>query len=418
MTMTREVTLVKVDKSNEFVGIKIENDNVKLFIPQVFREEKENIKNDRLLFLKSLALAKTFDKQSEKKGNDANNDVWPIDSYLWIIRDFLENGYYYNREKIYSRSNSGKIDWKRTLKQTSIYSDGNIIYDKMITSKISASNDIVAQTYRLCLKQSVDRIGWLFDYNFYVEIQQMFSISEMASAIRKELNQTFDDVKKLRYNHLLKILNNTEGNKMISSVCSYGITNYYYVFETMVDSIFGGISTNKSKYNPSGHWHLTGGRTGRASELRPDTIVKNEDKTYILDAKMYQYGCTHSMNDLPDTQSLQKQITYGDYVHNTIKDEHVRNAFILPYNKELEVFKNDDSLLRYSENNLVYFGYADVDWRTDNKVEDYDFIHTFGIDFNYLLRNYKVADTKMIAELCASIEEKVQLLYPEGVDNS
>ena len=66
--MTREVTLVKVDKSNEFVGIKIENDNVKLFIPQVFREEKENIKNDRLLFLKSLALAKTFDKQSVKKG--------------------------------------------------------------------------------------------------------------------------------------------------------------------------------------------------------------------------------------------------------------------------------------------------------------------------------------------------------------
>lgn len=133
---------------------------------------------------------------------------------------------------------------------------------------------------------------------------------------------------------------------------------------------------------------------------------------------MYQYGCTHSISDLPDTQSLQKQITYGDYVHNTIKDEHVRNAFILPYNKELEVFKNDDSLLRYSENNLVYFGYADVDWRKDNKVEDYDFIHTFGIDFNYLLRNYKVADTNMIAELCASIEEKVQLLYPEGVDNS
>ena len=117
------------------------------------------------------------------------------------------------------------------------------------------------------------------------------------------------------------------------------------------------------------------------------------------------------MNDLPDTQSLQKQITYGDYVHNKIKDEHVRNAFILPYNKELDVLKNDSNLLCYLENNLVYFGYADVVWRKDNKVEDYDFIYTFGIDFNYLLRNYKVADTKMIAELCTSIEEKVQLLH-------
>lgn len=369
-TMTKELRLIPVDKSNDFVGLKINENNVELYIPQVFREEEENIKRDRLLFLKSLALAKTFDKQELKNGNDVNDNVWPIDSYLWIIRDFLDNGYYFNRDKIYARSNSGKIDWKRTLKQTPIYSDGNIIYDKMIISKITATNDIVAQTYRLCLKQSIDRIGWLFEYEFYVEIQQRFSIPEMISVIRNELNQTFDDIKKLRYNHLLKILKCTEGNRMISSVCSYGITNYYYVFETMVDSLFDGISINKSKYNPSGHWHLNGGVGGEASKLRPDTILKRNDITYILDAKMYQYGCTHNINDLPDTQSLQKQITYGDFVHNSIGDENIRNAFILPYNKELEVFKNDSNLVRYSNNNLVYFGYADVDWRDDKVIQD------------------------------------------------
>ena len=204
--MAKEVRLIPVDKSTDFVGLKINENNVELYVPRVFREEEENIKRDRLLFLKSLALAKTFDKQELKNGNDVNDNVWPIDSYLWIIRDFLDNGYYYNRDKVYARSNSGKIDWKRTLKQTPIYSDGNIIYDKMIISKITATNDIVAQTYRLCLKQSIDRIGWLFEYEFYVEIQQRFSIPEMINAIRNELNQTFDDIKKLRYNHLLKIL--------------------------------------------------------------------------------------------------------------------------------------------------------------------------------------------------------------------
>ncbi len=48
---------------------------------------------------------------------------------------------------------------KRTLKQMPIYSDGNIIYDKLVTSKMMASNDLIAQIYKLCLKQSVDKIG-------------------------------------------------------------------------------------------------------------------------------------------------------------------------------------------------------------------------------------------------------------------
>ena len=48
-----------------------------------------------------------------------------------------------------------------------------------------------------------------------------------------------------------------------------------------------------------------------------------------------------TLNDLPETQSIQKQITYGDYVFNTLDksdNSKVRNAFILPYNKKLENF--------------------------------------------------------------------------------
>ena len=48
-----------------------------------------------------------------------------------------------------------------------------------------------------------------------------------------------------------------------------------------------------------------------------------------------------TLNDLPETQSIQKQITYGDYVFNTLDksdNSKVRNAFILPYNKKLEDF--------------------------------------------------------------------------------
>ena len=173
--------------------------------------------------------------------------------------------------------------------------------------------------------------------------------------------------------------------------------------------IFDGITEEKSNYNPNGYWKLNNKKPKKASSLMPDTILKRDDKTYILDAKMYQYGATHDVSKLPNTQSLQKQITYGDYVHNNLGDQFVRNAFILPYNKELESFKKDKNLIRYYDDNLVYFGYAYVDWRTDNK-EDYDYIHTFGIDFNYLLRNYNLLDYKLINNLILSIEDRLKFI--------
>lgn len=348
------------------------------------------------------------DKEKLNKGSDDTKDFWPINSYLWMIQDYLENGFYYNREKIYTHSFSGKIEWKRTLKQMPIYSDGNIIYDKLVTSKMMASNDLIAQIYKLCLKQSVDKIGWIYNCNFKIEVQQIVSTSEMISVVRKELNNTFDDIKRMRFNHMLKILKTTEGNKMISNKYTYGIKNYYYVFETMVDKLFDGIKeSEKKKYNPNGYWQLNNKNPRLASSLRPDTILKRNGATYILDAKMYQYGVTKDVRDLPETQSIQKQITYGDHVFNTLQNTKVRNAFILPYNKKLDCFVNDPNTLKYNDGNLAYFGQAYTDWRDTEDPKDYEKVYAFGIDFNYLLENYNRPDYAIIDTLCKRIEELI-----------
>ena len=416
--MNKDVKIVPVDKSNSFVGIKIDEGIVKVFVPKVFRED-EDWKKDVRLFLKSIEIAKTKNMENINKGSNNTDNVWPIDSYLWLINDYLENGLYYNREKKISRSNSGKIEWKRTLQQVPIYSDGNIIYDQLITSKMTPANDMITHIYKLCLRQSIDKIGWLFNYNFHIQIDQIVSIKEMIMRVRKELNETFDDIKRIRFNHMLNILKTTEGDNMLSSHYSYGITNYYYVFETMVDMLFDGITGDeKKKYDPNGYWQLNGQSRFLASRLRPDTILKRNDKTYILDAKMYQYGATHDRSKLPETQSLQKQITYGDFVSNNLMDKNIRNAFILPYNKYLKSFINDPDALKYNDSNLVYFGYAYVDWRDDEDFQDYDNIYAFGIDFNYLLNNYKNPDYEIINQFCKVIEENIKTYREQNkIDN-
>ena len=331
---------------------------------------------------------------------------------LWILNDYLENGYYFNREKKYSHDNKGKIDWKRTLKSVPIYSKGNLIYDKLVTTKMTASNDIITQIYKLCLLYSYKRIGWLFNYHIHVDVQQLKSIKEMIYIVDKELNSTFDDIKRLRFKHMLKILKGIHNENALSNKVTYGITNYYYVFEKMVDKFFQGIDDDeKKKFEPGGYWQLGDQDPVLASNLKPDTIYKKEDKTYIIDAKMYRYGYTKKISDLPKTSSMQKQITYGDYVVNNLGIDKVRNAFIIPYDKyykhfiiALDIEKCDDL-----DNNLAYIGKAYVDWREDKK--DHDYIYTFLIDYNYLFNHYNEKDTRYIDRITSKIEENIDKLH-------
>lgn len=119
-----------------------------------------------------------------------------------------------------------------------------------------------------------------------------------------------------------------------------------------------------------------------------------------------------TLNDLPETQSIQKQITYGDYVFNTLDksdNSKVRNAFILPYNKKLENFLNDPNTLKYNDGNLAYFGQAYTDWRNAEDPKDYEKVYAFGIDFNCLLKNYNKPDYVIIDTLCKKIGNLIDI---------
>lgn len=403
---TNKPIIHMVMNSNEFVGISMKDQKIDIYVPQVFRKEKDEkmLYKDLLVFLKSIEIAKTIEHDQIETSNN-QGESWAIDSFLWIIRDFLENGYYYNREKTYSHERNGKIDWKRTLRNTPIYSDGNLIYDKLVTSKMTASNDVIAQIFRLCLKISIERIGWAYDYMIAVEAQQLKSVKEMIYLINKEISSTFDDIKKMRFRHMIRILQGINKDNALSHEFTYGITNYYYVFEVMIDTLFHGIH-DKSAYNPEGYWKLNGKDAQRSSNLRPDTIYLKDNQTFIIDAKMYQYGVTKDIKDLPKASSMQKQITYGDFVHNYVDPKsEIRNAFILPFNKESKLFKDDEDIEYYHDHNFAYIGEAFVNYRNTNDPQSYDRIFTFMIDFNYLLKNHNMQETIYIDQLCNKINE-------------
>lgn len=137
----------------------------------------------------------------------------------------------------------------------------------------------------------------------------------------------------------------------------------------------------------------------------PDSIMLYNDKVYILDAKLYRYGCSDLENPdlLPNSSDINKQITYGEYIERVknIPEDKLYNAFIMPFNKQNNFFGKIDSKGNYVPDvtdEIANIGEATGDWK-NNSNKKYERIQGIVMDTRFLMYNY----------LCMS-EEKKQLL--------
>lgn len=402
------------EEHNAFVGLRIKNDEIHFHYPESYEisniSDKKSFRNDVVNLIRTISLAKSKSETNNQNNNGyAANEHFAIMSYLWIIRDYLSNGYYRNSEKIYRTNGKGKINWKKTLETEPIVSNGNIIYSNVIVEVRNECDDIITAAHKWCVFDSVRKIGWLFGLNeksVFVPRTPSSVIKKYIKAIKTEIARTFDDVKKMRLNHMLKVLTGVDDSDRTKEIV-YGVDKYHYVYERMVDYLFSNVS-DITKYNPNAHWYLKKNNFNptEASSLRPDTIrlepvrgsAKKAQIAYVLDAKFYRFGTTRKTSDLPTTTSIQKQITYGDNIISNLQQreniECVYNAFILPYNKNNNSFG-------YSEN-LEYIGYSEANWRTDNL--SHTRICAFLLDTKHLISTWAQGNsmediTKLIEEI-------------------
>lgn len=236
--------------------------------------------------------------------------------------------------------------------------------------------------------------------------------NQYLHTLRSEIDRSFDDYKKLRLNHMLKVIEGLDG-KNENDEFVYGVDSYYYIFERMIDSIFGNQKDLK-EFNPKASWYLVSDSFKKipSSELRPDSIFIDEKTNiaYIIDSKYYRFGTTKESSDLPETTSIQKQITYGDYLKkNNIKIKDIRNAFILPYN----MYDN-----KFNTNDLIhYIGFSIAEWKNNNENK-YESIYAFLIDLKYVIKFWnKNNHNKEIDKLIVLIENAViekEKLQSEG----
>ena len=214
--------------------------------------------------------------------------------------------------------------------------------------------------------------------------------------LRKKKNNTQKDRDKKLFSSMIAMIEFIDNRKLDKNYY-FGTDNFEYIWEKLIDKVFG--IPNKEDYFPNAVWIERDGvnRGIETHALMPDTIMIYKNKIYILDAKYYKFGDTHNPGDLPESSSINKQITYGEYINNYkhVPESSIFNAFLMPYNKETEKFTKHDKFSNIAE--------AKGKWRNNTKY--YEKIQGILVDVKYLMQNYAGEHDEDKALLSAAIEE-------------
>ena len=384
-----------------FVGIRMHEGELNVCFPLGYRLEKDD-KGIRRDILHLLRVLKRFSNVIRENNWAQNNykliESFPYIAYQKVILNYLDFGYYSEKEVNYKVGKRGKINWNRTIKtQSPVVINNQIGYFNFSVKNISFSKEnIITLIHEFCVYESIHRLGWLYNISLPQKPRLKFQKNLFLNAMQEKLRVTFNDNTKELIKSMIEIIScfSTDGDA--NRNFGYGTNRFEYVWEKLINYVYG-IST-KADYFPKTSWSLNNGNKKINSPLEPDTIMLLNDNVYILDAKYYKYGTTGLPAHLPETASISKQITYGEYVErnkNGIKE--IFNAFLMPYDKE--------SILFGENSDVKVIGEATADWKSNYKK--YERVVGVLLDIKDIMFKYNQENKDIIENLASCIENQI-----------
>ena len=389
-------------ENDVFVGIQKKDDYYEVSFPLGYHlsQDEKGLRKDILSLIN--VLAKYSDRRdSEIYGGLTSDDASgvPVQAYLYIIKDFFERGYYKERENYYQVAKRGKINWGKTIKtQKPVIQDDEAYYLDFVVKKNTMNEDeLITLVHKYCVYQSFDRFGWLFTSFVPVKPKTGLTTKMMMSVVANKLQNTFKDQNKQLFKNMLVVLRQLDDDSQ--EEFRYGTYRFEYIWEKMIDRVFG--IPEKMDYFPKTTWNLSGGKQYDNACLEPDSIMLYGGKVYVLDAKYYKYGWSGAPGHLPESTSINKQITYGEYIAEADKfakeGKHpiVYNAFLMPYDSQGKKFPTDKP--------IHYIGTATSDWKSGS--EKYENVIGVLLDVKYLIGLDGQQQETEISRLASLIEE-------------
>ena len=414
-----EICVYGGKQEDEFVGIRYNDGKLNVYFPYGYSKPADEEKEYRKDVLNLVSVLSAFSKESKSVDNNRqwNEDAvqFPFHAYIHIFSYFLNFGYYTENEFIYKRASSGKINWSRTIKQirpriTGEFPNESSVYLDFITKKTNNNeNELITQIHKYCVYECYEKIGCLFGYVRPEKPTIAFNKNLFLSVLRSKISKTFNEKKMMLFRNMIDMVCYL-GKRNDNRKAFFGTTDFEYVWEGLIDSVFGIDPNEKKKYYPHCSWKIYGKenkvevRDEKRTALRPDTIMLLNDDIFILDAKYYRYGEAEMGKNflrnpkmLPGTGSIVKQIAYAEFIEARQKGQSgkypkgkIFNAFIMPYAS----CKND--LENYALENI---GYASCDWCDTGEEKLYNKIYGILLNVRALMHRHPMKSGSDIAEL-------------------
>lgn len=402
----KEYCHINTNKDDDcFVGIKIDSNGPRVCFPLGYHLSNSN-KELRNEINNLIRILYEFTSQKEKLIDVNNSQLsesvkFPINSYLTVLNYYFNHGgnYYLETENIYKIGAKGKINWGRTIKKQialvqSTNDKKNLIYSNFIIKNTKVNdNNLIAKINRYCVYESFVKLGWLFSSYLPIKPSYNLNIKHSIIILNDKLSNTFKDEDRTLFiamKNILSFIDNNSNNKTIY----FGTYTFETVWEKMIDYMFG--IKNKNDFFPKTKWLLKKDGKKYFRPLQPDSIMIYKNKYYVLDSKYYKYGVTGNYYDLPNSSSINKQITYAQYIkkQNKLDDDAIYNAFIMPFDNENNPFD-----IKSITGNI---GEAIAEWT--NIEFKYERIQGILIDTKFVMNNYLNGEKSHIEDLVNIIE--------------
>lgn len=407
------------DEGDSFVGVKADTDDAVIYFPIGYQlpDNDDDLRIDINNLFYVLADFMKEDKVIEESKFAAPRTVdFPMHAYLKIIRDFLRTGrYYMETDPRYKTDTKGRTSWPRTLREQRalIQKNGSLVFTKMtVRSDTPNADKKITQIHKYCVYEAFEKMGWLYVPYMPEKPGTHPDNQEAIYILDKKLSSTNNDKENELFSAMKAMLTYID-EKTSEKQYFFGTDFFERVWEKMVDKAFG--IENKNKYFPNTRWLLDYGNQKINTPLQPDTIMIYNDKVYVLDAKLYRFGCNPSKPEyLPNSSDINKQITYGEYIARTkgVPEEKLYNAFILPFNsKDNQFWVLDDmgNIVPGFTGNIGNVAEAVGDWKSDPKK--YERVQGIVMDTRFLMYNY-IAMPDQQKKLLADAIEKVDSRGP------
>ena len=391
---------------DRFVGIKADSENAMVYFPMGYQlpESEEDIRQDILQLIAVLSeFTESKDKVLHMQKFEAPQSVnFPVNAYMKIIRYYLDQqDYYKEKDLVRKRGDRGRKDWAASLKNNVAFfqEDGTPFFnDYTIVGSMPNEKNLITQIHKYCVYKSFKQLGWLFTPHLPADPHIEEQHEMFLYTLRRKLAITHNDKDKALFQSMIAMIEYLD-EQTNDKQFYFGTDRFEYVWEKLIDTVFG--IPDKTDYFPRTKWTLRHGDQRDNYALEPDTIMLYGDKIYVLDAKYYRYGITGNPKHLPASTSINKQITYGEYIYTQqrFKDKYgddvpVFNAFLMPFNREYNDFETNDFFANIGE--------ATSDWKINE--HPYERVQGIVIDTRFLMHNYYGSHTSKILKMAETID--------------